>query len=1415
METQDRLRDIATLGLTPTEKKVYADSLAELLAAVDGRRRPWISRRNAKTTEEIGSKCLRLIQELRQRITSCQDTVVQLRRREAEFNIAFAKAGTEEERRQFILAFAADLGASKSDLDQDRRAFARWFGEDAIKDRFIRRLNAKERLLAFSLGRLGEVGAYVLRESKDPEQQVHLWERLDIESITQPLLAYEGDVRVVTAALEAITRTVDTMPIESREGRLEEGTLQYVYRSALQVRQDVWVQTAAIRLLRSVSQESALRVLRQRLSKTAPGDDFFVRRRAVEVLIELGPFVPGFDELLECVFADPSPFVRQGLLESMYRLPFSYQRDVLERAAIRDSHARVRACAVVELADAAIRPDAALHETCRATLVMVLTRETDSLVLRASLRAAVTVARRLRERRHPGLTAWCATFYRRAEELRFRSSDVSMRRWAAQAREAIWCAGDDVAHEILVRFKAATKTLRNGRRTTLPARYYSNLPRETLGRALSVCAQDDFGFDVSPGRWRFVITRGHDFRFRWWRFIHEFRHPSPDKRQAFRHTIGRAFYGSIRVPSAIVSELAETKVPGEPLFISDENGWRPFLPLVDEMLSVADQWIRARPVEIFTSEGITEIRPPTKLLSRLRAHWNLTWNFAKQAKLRNWKKSGAGSPKKYIEELRKLGFSIELRPYAPDSFGAPETEPEAAKFFGSGLPAFGPELFDQFRSYLFSVYENTLFELAAFASLMTVAFCGRHLHSNYTLRKARRSIPLVIGGWGTRGKSGTERIKAGLIAALGHGYVSKTTGCEAMFLYAHPFGRTKEMFLFRPYDKATIWEQRNVVRFAEASGSHVFLWECMGLTPDYVRILQKHWMKDDLSTITNTYPDHEDIQGPAGINIPQVMCEFIPNGGRLFTTEEQMLPIVREGAEALDTKMTSAGWLEAGLLTEDVLARFPYDEHPFNIALVLELARELRVPKDFALKAMADRVVADLGVLKTSPTSLLRDRWLEFANGMSANERHGSVGNWTRLGFDKEDPVEKANVWLVTVVNNRADRVARSRVFADVIVRDLAADRHILIGSNLLGLQGYIKEAWQAYAATISLTERNEDGSLRDPIEVCNTLLYRHRMPVEKQHILRRILAMLAGLKSAMGVEEVTALIEDSKQLAERLTGEGLGRAAPEICAWLDDMKILLADFDGLREKIRRAGGGNPQLDEDFKALLWKWYWWKIVVVQDFYATGDAVIDTICRSIPPGLFCRVMGVQNIKGTGLDFVYRWQAWEKCHRAASLLRSSDGRAVEEGVRELMSFKEYGLLCEEYVRESIDIVRRSPFAQREVIQSALSVIETNLASTMEVVRSKIGGGNDKKKSKASAWFEKTCAIVEQFLDTGDAVRRRKMANKVYKDLIAERISIDRAAAELLEPTKRQKGGWLLKQLKAAHAALLRNRVFTPWRK
>lgn len=55
-----------------------------------------------------------------------------------------------------------------------------------------------------------------------------------------------------------------------------------------------------------------------------------------------------------------------------------------------------------------------------------------------------------------------------------------------------------------------------------------------------------------------------------------------------------------------------------------------------------------------------------------------------------------------------------------------------------------------------------------------------------------------------------------------------------------------------------------------------------------------------------------------------------------------------------------------------------------------------------------------------------------------------------------------------------------------------------------------------------------------------------------------------------------------------------------------------------------------------------------------------------------------------------------------------------------------------------------------------------------------------------------------LEAFLDAGDAVKRRKTANRIYKDLVDERISHQRAALELQVLNNRQKGGGFCKNLR-----------------
>lgn len=1342
-------------GLDPRRVRVERALLDELVVAAEA----WPEAPRGEGIDETARPLLRLVLLLAHRAETGAEGIYALRGRFGEFNRGYARAAGEEERREHVLKLAEALGADRRTLRGDRRAFARWFGRDAVADRYLHRHAAEERRLAFTLERLGCLAGILLARSGG-DDPTPLWRRLELERVALPLLAYDGDHRVRLAAFRALASAVRGLPRTLQEGAVGDATLQYIYRSALRSRQQAWVQCEALGLLESLSPRSLRDALSQRLGRGAEalheGDDLFVRRFAVGLLGANLQRLPDLHSLLVALLDDPSPAVRQRLPAALRGAPPARVLPLLGRLALEDGEPSVRAAALLELPLQMER--AGLFEGITALLGRVLDEEADDFVLRVALKVAVE-----------GIpcvdgTHWSEALLPAIHRLH-QTACVPVRRWAGEAREWFWLHADGEAHALFNELAPRFAAIRLGRGARPPS--LKGVASERLARVLSLIVRNDFGAELEPALLGSKVRRGERSGFRLWRLLHELRHPSPDKRQAHGHTGGRVYHGLTHAPSAILGELAETKVPGEPLHLAEEGGWRPYLPLVDQAISTLDQGWPTKPLTIVTAQGVTELEPPHGPLGRLLARARLTFGFLRFARLRNWREGHREPPAEYARALESLGFRLRFRPHAGADGEAWPEDPMVRRFFPAALvlPSW-EELRRRGEEYFFSVYENTLFHLVLFTAAASGWFLGRHIWANQRMKRARTAIPLVIGGWGTRGKSGTERLKAALFNALGYGVVSKTTGCEAMFLHAHPFGRLREMFLFRPYDKATIWEQVNVVRLSAKLKSDVFLWECMGLTPSYVYILQRHWMRDDLSTITNTYPDHEDLQGPAGHDIPRVMTNFIPARSTLITSEEQMLPILREGAREVATGVVPVGWLEAGLLPPDILSRFPYEEHPYNIALVLAMAAELGIDADFALKEMADRVVADLGVLKTYPTSTIDGRELEFVMGMSANERLGAMGNWTRMGFDRHAIDIDPATWVVTVVNNRADRVPRSKVFASMLVKEVSADRHLLIGNNLQGLRGYIREAWEEEEGALALFDGELDGEL-DARAVLERTARRLRVPLDESQVARRRDAMLDGL----GID----------------SPEGCEEAAT-LSAFIDQDREAMLQYRALVERIEGGERGSG-LERDFRAQAWRWFERTLVVVEEYHATGNQVIRRIVEATPPGLHARILGMQNIKGTGLDYVYRWQAWESCHAACGRLEDDDPARSEEGLRELAQFQGYGPLCELRVRECVERVRHRPHAQREEFQAELGQILSNLDraladAALADARSGEGGG----------LISGVLEAIEAFLDAGDAVRRRKRADRIYRDLADQRISHDRAAVELQALNKRQKGGWLM---------------------
>jgi gamma-polyglutamate synthase len=1359
-----------------------------------------------------------------------------------KFNQNYSQAINIKEQRQLILEFAKALGATQRQLREDEKAFSRWFGQDAMIARYHRLVGLSERRIVFLLKRIGFLANLVL---DDKDKVGKLWRSLNLEKYIQPLLHYAGDSRISLEAFHCLATALKKKPAYFKEQNISSTTLQYIYRASLDYRQNVWIQCQAIQLLATLSPQTLLVVLEKRFQmqglssvdterselmasqqNTTPEnstiseeseelqkinrDDFFVRQRAVQIISNHLQDLPELIEFIPIIAQDRSPFVRQALAKALAQAPTEILQRHLRQLALQDQVAPVRAAALLEIP--ILLPRIELHDFLLQLLVESLTNETEHFVLRVALKVATDSNQILSEEsdwivEHQSklnIQHWQQTLLTEIEKIHCAiDKPIPLRRLAAQVAEQIWCAMEPNACALQKHFKEQLRVKKMGPHYSITNQLLP-IHDTLLARVLSVISQNHFGYDVVKKWFSKTIIQGHLFPIRLWRILYEFFHPDPSKRQGFQHTIGRHFPGQIHIPSSILSELAETKVPGEPLFIANEGGWRPYLPLVDEMIDCLNHPM----VQIYSSEGITTLKRPKSWWHRQKAYWKLVWYFADYAKLRNWNEQNQSAASTYIKALQNLGFQIDYQTHTYPNLSEFRADPAVQRFFPLFLP-FGvgeieisdfKEFWLNIQEYFFSVYQNSLEELGFFAAAVLVFFFSKHVHSNQLVNNARANIPLVIGGWGTRGKSGTERIKAALFNALGYSVFSKTTGCEAMFLHANPYDITREIFLFRPYDKATIWEHYNLLLLADKMDTDIFLWECMGLTPAYVEVLQKQWTRDDISTITNTYPDHEDLQGPAGINIPQVMTNFIPRHATLITTEEQMLPILQTAANQFHTRLHPVTWLQAGLLTPDVLERFPYEEHPYNIALVLGLAEELDIPTDFALKEMADRVVLDLGVLKTYPAAPIKTRQLEFVMGMSANERFGALGNWTRMGFRDHDPEKEPQIWLTTVVNNRADRIARSRVFASILVEDIRADQHFLIGTNLTGFLGYIRESWESYVAKQTLWSKPESALNR-----LRAAARTYRIPITKEQIQVRLRIMLGERGKEKGergkekaeletenstIESLLNLWEQPQKLYESLPETVDADNAKAILERLEtDIKNYQA-YQALAQQLEKATDSqHDEFNKIFHQLLWQWFESKLVVIHNPQISGDQMIKRICTATPPGFFNRMMGMQNIKGTGLDFVYRWQAWETCYKATNQLKSTHSPIVEQGLNTLVSFQEFGPLCAEYVHQTITQIQTTPIGQKPHFQSQLTRILNNLQLAMHEINAQSGEAGEKK----NGLFQKWLFYVEKLLDAGDAIKRRKIADQIYKDMANGRISYQTAALEIQKLNKRQKGGWL----------------------
>lgn len=151
------------------------------------------------------------------------------------------------------------------------------------------------------------------------------------------------------------------------------------------------------------------------------------------------------------------------------------------------------------------------------------------------------------------------------------------------------------------------------------------LPSDLLGRHLTRYCAKNFSVQIQETPKFWIFFHGACARRSLWRFLHELRNPSPEKRRTISHLVGNQALGTLRVPSLILSELSKTKVPGEHTYLESQGGWSPHIPTIEDFLSLFRFSWRGKLISLFTFRGITRLQGPQQ-----HCRWyffKMSWNY--------------------------------------------------------------------------------------------------------------------------------------------------------------------------------------------------------------------------------------------------------------------------------------------------------------------------------------------------------------------------------------------------------------------------------------------------------------------------------------------------------------------------------------------------------------------------------------------------------------------------------------------------------------------------------------------------------------------------------------------------------------------------------------------------------------------
>jgi hypothetical protein len=346
----------------------------------------------------------------------------------------------------------------------------------------------------------------------------------------------------------------------------------------------------------------------------------------------------------------------------------------------------------------------------------------------------------------------------------------------------------------------------------------------------------------------------------------------------------------------------------------------------------------------------------------------------------------------------------------------------------------------------------------------------------------------------------------------------------------------------------------------------------------------------------------------------------------------------------------------------------------------------------------------------------------------------------------------------------------------------------VLIGTNLASLERMLSRALSDW---LSQQEPEAD----DPEGSVDAILRHLRFTTNADTLterLRRTLteggASTATLERALHPTEGLAFSDACfEQLRESWeAAPGVDSVARDDA--LQSCRVLVDEYRDIcalkRQMLQREAAGALSAEEQQRLLVA--FKKRVSVVRDSNATGDQVVHHVAGVIPFGHHARILGCQNIKGTGLDFVYRWVSLEQVVLALEQLTRQPSTRTET-LNWLNTHGDYGVLDAELALRTVKSLRVDEGKDWARHQTRLARLETHLQSLLDVLRKRLEG------TRRRGILAPILGAVEPWVDHLDSIRRQRRSRLIMEDLFAQRIGQGRAAQLLRELVARGKGGWL----------------------